>query len=71
MHAFRCDKCEKFFNGAPEMQVKTNKMVIAINYGPDSANGGCWYTHDLCPDCAESFRIWWCMRGAHNAEAQM
>lgn len=59
MQAYKCDKCGKFVEGAPEIQVKTNKIIIAINYTPDG-NGENWYIHDLCPECSEAFKAWWC-----------
>lgn len=47
MQAFNCDRCGCFFAGAPEMKVKTNKIILAINYMPESKEES-WYIHDLC-----------------------
>ncbi len=51
--AYKCDRCQTNIVGDAEMQVKTNRMIVAINYVPEPSANGNWYLHDYCPGCAE------------------
>lgn len=62
--AYKCDICDKVFEGITEMQVILSKGVeivlrftLGIKISPqnDQANT---YTKDLCPDCTNSFVQW-------------
>jgi hypothetical protein len=55
--AYRCDRCGEFFDGSPELRVKTNKLIIALNYCPES-NESNWYAHDFCEQDARDFVEW-------------
>jgi len=54
--AFRCDKCGKFFDGDPDMQLK---FLMGIKYSPENGDKAQFYLKDLCPECCKSFCAWW------------
>jgi len=56
--AYQCDRCLKQVVSDPELGIKTNKPMVAMNYAPD-ATDGFWYAHDLCKECADQFAAWW------------
>lgn len=34
--------------------IKTNKMIVAINYLPEVKENTNWYLHDFCPVCTNA-----------------
>ncbi len=49
--AYKCNICYQYFDGRPDMQLKTISLIYNPEGGPD-------HIIDLCPRCFEAFNIW-------------
>jgi hypothetical protein len=57
--AFKCDRCGELIEGDADLRIKTNKLIVVINYMPEVINDVSWYTHGLCKKCADGLIKFW------------
>ena len=65
--AYKCDKCQRYFDGYADMQLQfgkgLEKIILGIKYSPENGDNSPLYFHDLCPNCAKDFCAWWSKKG--------